>query len=212
MFIPLISQNLNETTREVFKEQKEEICNSKDRGEESNTSGGDTGSSQKQQARESDAMSQERHGSESAGVQLRPAPTFQRLAQTCSDSHETCIYMYICAHTYAHRNIHVPVHTHEQIHIHAHIPVHKLMHRDLGIILIYACVFTYANTCTHTPLHTHTCTCMNTGTHMLPCMHAHLKTHTCAHTNRCMHNYKHTYHQQTQKHIHAHDCTCSPCS
>lgn len=66
MFIPLISQNLNETTREVFKEQKEEIRNAKDRGEESNTSGGDTGSSQKQQARESDAMSQERHGAESA--------------------------------------------------------------------------------------------------------------------------------------------------
>lgn len=187
MFIPLISQNPNETTREVFKEQKEEICNAKDRGEESNTSGGDTGSSQKQQARESDAMSQERHGAESAGVQLRPAPTFQRLAQTCSDSHETCIYMYICAHTYAHRNIHVPVHTHEQIHIHAHIPVHKLMHRDLGIILIYACVFTYANTCTHTHTTAHT------YMHMHEHRHTHASMHACTleNTHMCTHKQMH---------------------
>lgn len=34
VFIPLISQSPNETTGEVFKEKKEEICNAKDREEE----------------------------------------------------------------------------------------------------------------------------------------------------------------------------------
>ena len=33
----------------------------------------------------------------------------------CSGSHETDIYMYICAHTYVHRNMQVPMHTYKQI-------------------------------------------------------------------------------------------------